>query len=68
MNKLKELIKDKYPHIYSILIAKQSNIIFEEYFTGNGDTLYEIASIDKVIVSTLIGTAFRNGLIDDINL
>lgn len=46
----------------NILIAKQGNLVFEEYFGGTGiDSLSHLQSATKSIVSTIFSIAVSNG-------
>ena len=54
-----------YSFLYSILIARNGRLIFEEYFNGaDRDRLFSIQSSTKSVVSALIGIAIAAGSID----
>ena len=51
-----------------LLIIKEGEVVYEEYFNGNSQTTRHISwSVAKSFLSSLIGIAVNDGLIDDIN-
>ena len=51
-----------------LLIIKEGEIVYEEYFNGNSQTTRHISwSVAKSFLSSLVGIAVNDGLIDDIN-
>ena len=64
MVELKELIaSDKYPNIDGIVVAKNNQILVEEYFNGfERDSLHDTRSAFKSITSLLAGIAVDQGL------
>jgi CubicO group peptidase (beta-lactamase class C family) len=66
---LTEIVKhNTYPKIHSILISKNGNLIYEQYFNGfKKDSLHDSRSSFKSITSLLVGIAIDKGLIKDVN-
>jgi len=59
-----EDIKDNDYEIHEILIVKDNNIVFEQYFPPyNSDTLHAFKSVSKSIISLLVGIAISEGKI-----
>src|SRR5688572_15805976 len=70
-----------YPNIHSLLVAKDSLLIFEKYWTGKDevwgtnigvvshskDSLHDIRSISKSIVSACVGIALNQGKIRSVD-
>ncbi|MEO0570623.1 MAG: serine hydrolase [Bacteroidota bacterium] len=70
-----------YPNIHSVLILKNGKLVYENYFEGHDehwgdslgiithhkDSLHDIRSISKSIVSACTGIALHRGLIDSIS-
>ena len=57
-----------YPGIHSILIAKDGQLVYEQYCNGwNKDSLQDSRSAFKSITSLLTGIAIDQGLIKDVN-
>lgn len=71
----------EYPNIHSVLIAKNGRLIYEKYFPGKDeilgnsigvvnhhmDTLHDIRSVTKSIVSACIGIAISKGFIKSVD-
>jgi len=75
MNELLNNIEDQ---IHSILIIKNSKLVFEEYFPGYAfyhgpltefkrETKHNLASVTKSYTSALIGLAIDKGFIEDVD-
>ncbi|MEN8906316.1 MAG: serine hydrolase domain-containing protein [Clostridiales bacterium] len=65
--KMSNLIPDKYPHVLSIVVARNDNIVFEKYYNGTTKhTLNALCSITKNFSNALVGTAIQNGYIKDV--
>lgn len=64
---LEDLIKNDYPNIAGIAIAKNESLVYEKYFNGytKHDVLH-VASVTKSIISVLIGIAVEKGSIKTI--
>ncbi len=59
----KEINSEKYPNIDAMLVAKNAEVIIEEYFNGFGeDSLHDMRSSFKSITSILAGIAIDQGL------
>ena len=58
-------IHDKtYPRVYSVLLVKDGELVFEEYFAGHHRyQFYEMHSVSKSVTSILVGIAVDQGLI-----
>jgi len=54
----------KIPRILSLLVVRDGKLVLEEYFHGNhADSLNDVRSVTKSIVSTLVGVALKEGLL-----
>ena len=59
----KVVASDKYPKVDGVVISKNSEILFEEYFNGfDSDSLHDTRSSFKSITSLLAGIAIDQGL------
>jgi CubicO group peptidase (beta-lactamase class C family) len=82
LNKMTQAIKsDEFPNIHSVLILKNDQLIYEQYFPGEdeiwgnkigfvnhtADSLHDLRSISKSIVSACIGIAIRAGMIKSVD-
>lgn len=70
-----------YPNIHSVLVSKDGQLLYEHYWPGEdevwatpagnvghaADSLHDIRSITKSIVSACIGIAIEQGKIKDVN-
>lgn len=65
MKRLEEIIAKDYSNMTGIMIAKDCEILYEQYFNGftDKDTLH-IASVTKSIVSILVGIAQDQGMLN----
>ena len=78
ISKMTKAITDQsYPNIHSVLIARNGKLVYENYFPGkdeilgqsiglikhNKDSLHDIRSVSKSIVSACIGIAISQGKI-----
>jgi CubicO group peptidase (beta-lactamase class C family) len=75
------ILTDTFPNIHSLLIAKDNQLVYENYFAGKDeilgknlgyidhtmDDLHDCRSISKGIVSACIGIAVKQGLIKNID-
>lgn len=67
-NMMHEIVADKYPNVHSILILKNNKLVFEEYFYDyTRDTLQEMRSASKSMVSAMVGIAIQQGLIKSVH-
>jgi CubicO group peptidase (beta-lactamase class C family) len=65
---MQKIIDGTYPNVHSILIIKDSKLVFEEYFYGhNKNKLHELRSATKSFISALTGIAVDKGYIKSIN-
>ena len=56
--------------IRSLVISFESNIIYEEYYNNTGpepDSILDVRSVTKSILSTLVGIAFDKGYLDSLD-
>lgn len=69
--KIKELnkaINSEYSNIAGIIVQKNGEIVYENYFNGyTADNAIHVASVTKSIISILIGIAIDNGYIKSID-
>ena len=72
LNHLEEAVVyniDSLSNIAGLLISKNGNIIFENYYNGSyREEIYPIFSVTKSFLSTLVGQAHDMGIIPDPNL
>ena len=65
---MRKIVDGTYPNVHSILIIKDGRLVFEEYFYEyNKDSLHELRSATKSIVSALTGIAIQQRLINSEN-
>lgn len=82
MNKITSKIKaQEYPNIHSVLIVKNGELVYEKYFQGRDqifgkdigviqhsvNTLHDVRSITKSVVSACVGIALDKGLIKSVD-
>jgi CubicO group peptidase (beta-lactamase class C family) len=83
INKMTKAIRNhEYSNIHSVLIARGGKLVYEQYFTGKDEvwgnptnedvefdreSLHDIRSISKSVVSACIGIAIAQGKIKDVN-
>lgn len=67
--KLEELIlKDSLPNTHSVIISKQGNLIYENYFDGyNANIPHDLRSASKSISSAIVGIAKDKSLFYNVN-
>lgn len=57
---------DEVERLQALAVARNGRVVREEYFEGNrADSLNDIRSATKSVVSTLVGAAIHRGLISD---
>ncbi|WP_297332269.1 serine hydrolase [Flavobacterium sp.] len=62
-----EVANDEYPNVHSLLIMQHGKLVFEEYFYEyNKDSLHQMRSASKSVVSALTGIALQNGDVKDL--
>ncbi len=65
---VKKIIDGTYANVHSVLIIKDGKLVFEEYFYEyNKDSLQELRSATKSVVSALTGIAIAKGFIKSKN-
>jgi len=63
-----KIVAGQYPNVHSVLIIKNKKLVFEEYFYEyTRDTLQEMRSASKSVVSALAGIAIHQGLIKSVH-
>jgi CubicO group peptidase (beta-lactamase class C family) len=63
-NMMNRIVSGKYPGIHSILIIKDSKLVFEEYFYEyTVDSVHQLRSASKSFISALTGLALQKGYI-----
>jgi CubicO group peptidase (beta-lactamase class C family) len=82
INKMTKAVRQhEYSNIHSVLIARKGKLVYEEYFSGpdeilgtpqgdvtfTSETLHDIRSISKSVVSACIGICIDQGLIRNVN-
>ena len=61
---MNRIVRGKYPNVHSVLIIKGGKLVFEEYFYEyTKDSLQEMRSATKSMVSALTGIAIHKGFI-----
>jgi CubicO group peptidase (beta-lactamase class C family) len=66
-NLIKKVLDGKYQGLDALLVARGGNLVLEEYFHfGNRDEIHQIQSITKSVTSLLIGIAYDEGFIRDL--
>ena len=77
----KAIRSQSYPNIHSVIIMKNNKLVYENYFAGKDeiwgtplgivehhrDSLHDIRSVSKSIVSACIGLAVAQGKIESVN-
>lgn len=64
----KVLTNGNYPNIYSLLVCRNEEVMYERYFSGNDEySLFDIRSSFKSIVSLLVGIAVDKGYVASID-
>ena len=62
-----EILAGDSRYIHSILLIKNSKLVFEEYFFGyNRDTRHFLASVSKSVTSLAIGLTIDKGYVPDV--
>ncbi len=65
---VQKIVAGKYPNVHSILILRNNKLVFEEYFYEyNRDSLQEMRSASKSVVSALMGIAIHQGRIKSVH-
>ena len=69
INQLGNRLKNySYPHIHSVLIIKDSKLVFEEYYHGyNASRTHDLRSATKSITAMLTGIAIEKGFINSVD-
>ncbi len=68
IDNLNEMIINEFPQIKSIVVVKEDAIIYEKFFKGySKHSLHESACMFKSFLSTVIGVALKNELIESVD-
>jgi CubicO group peptidase (beta-lactamase class C family) len=68
LNKMEDVIKNNYPAMTSILVARHGRLVYEKYFGGmNKDRPLDVFSVVKSVVSALTGIAIQKGHIKGVD-
>lgn len=82
INKMTKAIRNhEYSNIHSVLIARNGKLVYEQYFSGkdeiwgdplgevdfNRNTLHDVRSISKSVVSACVGIAIAQGKLKNVN-
>jgi CubicO group peptidase (beta-lactamase class C family) len=63
-----KIVAGQYPNVHSVLIIKNKKLVFEEYFYEyTRDTLQELRSASKSVVSAVTGIAIHQGKIKSVH-
>jgi CubicO group peptidase (beta-lactamase class C family) len=63
-----DIFDGEYKDIHSIVVVKNGNLVFEEYFSGNHrNNLHVMASATKSVTSILVGIALDKKMIANVN-
>ena len=69
LNQLHYTILNTYPNVYSLIIFKDEEIVFEKYYKNSlPEDTRDVMSVSKSIISALMGIAIANGAIKDENV
>ena len=67
LSQLHGTILHMYPNVYSLVILKDKNIVYEEYYrNASREDVRDVMSVTKSILSALMGIAIQQGLIKDV--
>lgn len=56
------------PRARSLIVARHGRLVFERYFGGAGpETLFDVRSVTKSVVSLLLGIALRDGVVSGLD-
>lgn len=65
---LRQRLESSAPHIRSVLVVRNDRLVFEYYGQGLGRTdLHVVNSVTKSVLSSLVGIALREKLINDLD-
>jgi CubicO group peptidase (beta-lactamase class C family) len=55
-------IRQEFPNVRSVLVARDGRLVFERYYAGAGpEDHFEVYSVTKSVVSALVGVALDDG-------
>lgn len=58
-----DTIQGIYPEIASIIVVRKGYVVYEKYYIGKAEELRSVYSVTKSVISSLIGIAIEQGLI-----
>lgn len=68
LNQAYETLLETFPSLYSLLIVKDAQLVFERYESPAQPCIaYSIKSITKSVMNALVGIAIRDGLIESVD-
>ncbi len=68
LNQAYEMLLQTFPSLYSLLVVKDAQLVYEKYNTLIDPTsAYSIKSITKSVMNALVGMAIRDGLISSVD-
>ena len=60
-------VSANFDQVRSILVARGGELVHEQYFNGDADSYFDVQSVTKSVVSTLIGIAIGDGVIGGVD-
>lgn len=61
------ILAGEFGEVHSLLVIKKGQLVFEKYYNGwRVDSLHQLQSATKSVVSTLVGCALQQNLIKDV--
>src|SRR4051812_10267046 len=68
LNHAYEELRETFPNLYSLLIVKDAQLVFERYEQpADQANAYSIKSITKSVMNALVGIAIQEGLITSVD-
>jgi CubicO group peptidase (beta-lactamase class C family) len=62
LRRLDSAVPTQYPDLLALLVARDGRLVFERYYNGAGpDDRFDLQSVTKTVVSTLVGIAAGDG-------
>ena len=60
-------VSANFDQVRSILVARGGELVHEQYFSADADSYFDVQSVTKSVVSTLIGIALGEGVIGGVD-
>jgi CubicO group peptidase (beta-lactamase class C family) len=68
LDEVSKLVQSQYPHLFGLLVVRHGRVVYERFFAQQDpNALYPVHSVTKSVTSTLIGIAFDQGLVQDLD-